>query len=264
MHGKRLYAISMMWSVAAAALATPAAALAQQRSFSLPEQPASRSIPEFGRQAGLQIVAPGERLRGVRTPALRGSYDVREALRLLLRGTGLRIAADDGASITLAAESAVSGLSQDASASQSAAAPQSGEADEQAAPGSTPDIVVTGTRIRGAQTPSPTIAITAERVRQEGRTNLGEVIRDVPQNFRGGQNPGVIIGAGGLANQNITGGSSLNLRGLGPDATLTLLNGKRLSFSGFSNAVDVSVVPVEALDRLEIVPDGASAISTLR
>ena len=262
MRGKRLYAISMMWSVAAAALANPTAALAQQRSFNLPEQPASRSIPEFGRQAGVQIVAPGERLRGVRTPAIMGSYDVRDALRLLLRGTGLRIAADDGASITLAADGTVGELPQNASAPQDATVPQSGESDEQAASGPAPDIVVTGTRIRGADTPSPTTVISSERIRQEGRTSLGEVIRDIPSNFRGGQSPAIALGTGGgsVANQNITGGSALNLRGLGPDATLTLLNGKRLTYSGFANAVDISIVPIEALDRLEIVPDGASAI----
>src|SRR3546814_11494497 len=50
------------------------------------------------------------------------------------------------------------------------------------------------------------------------------------------------------------------LRGLGPDATLTLLNGRRLSYSGFVNAVDVSVVPIAALARIEVIADGASAI----
>src|SRR3546814_1315105 len=74
------------------------------------------------------------------------------------------------------------------------------------------------------------------------------------------QNPGVALGSGSIANQNINSGSALNLRGLGPDATLTLLNGRRLSYSGFVNAVDVSVVPIAALDRIEVIADGASAI----
>jgi len=125
-------------------------------------------------------------------------------------------------------------------------------------------VTVTGTRIRGGSTPSPVITIGSEQIQQEGFTDLGEVIRSVPQNFSGGQNPGVAAGANtgaaGLANQNITGGSSLNLRGLGPDATLTLLNGRRLSYGGFVQAVDISAIPVEAIDRLEIVTDGASAI----
>ena len=147
-----------------------------------------------------------------------------------------------------------------------AKAPPKKSTDKAAAPATTnlQTVTVTGTRIRGGTTPSPVITIGSEQIQQEGFTDLGEVIRSVPQNFSGGQNPGVAaganFGAGGLANQNITGGSSLNLRGLGPDATLTLLNGRRLSYGGFVQAVDISAIPVEAVDRLEIVADGASAI----
>jgi len=121
-------------------------------------------------------------------------------------------------------------------------------------------VTVTGTRIRGGTTPSPVITIGSEQIQQEGFSDLGEVIRSVPQNFNGGQNPGVIGTAGGIGNQNFTSGSALNLRGLGPDATLTLLNGRRLAYDGFSQALDISAIPVEAVERLEIVPDGSSAI----
>ena len=70
---------------------------------------------------------------------------------------------------------------------------------------------------------------------------------------------GNLAGAGN-ANQNITGGSSLNLRGLGADATLTLLNGRRMAYGGFTQSVDISAIPLEAVERIEIVADGASAI----
>ncbi|APR54854.1 TonB-dependent receptor [Sphingomonas koreensis] len=124
-------------------------------------------------------------------------------------------------------------------------------------------MTVTGTRIRGGVNPSPVVTLRADQIRQEGFADLGDAMRSVPQNFSGGQNPEVPAGnllQAGIANQNATGGSSLNLRGLGPDATLTLLNGRRLSYSGVSQAFDISAIPVEAIDRVEIVPDGASAI----
>lgn len=124
-------------------------------------------------------------------------------------------------------------------------------------------VIVTGTRIRGGATPSPVITIGAENIREEGHADLGAVVRSVPQNFAGGQNPEVgpfnIAGAG-PRNSNVTGGSALNLRGLGPDASLTLLNGRRMSYGGHMQAVDVGVIPVQAVDRIEIVADGASAI----
>lgn len=119
-------------------------------------------------------------------------------------------------------------------------------------------MTVTGTRIRGGTTPSPVITIGSERIQEEGFKDLGEVIRSVPQNFNGGQNPGVMGVASGLGDT--TGGSALNLRGLGADASLTLLNGHRLAYDGYSQAVDIGAIPVEAVERLEIVPDGASAI----
>ncbi|HEX6532685.1 MAG TPA: TonB-dependent receptor, partial [Nitrospira sp.] len=123
-------------------------------------------------------------------------------------------------------------------------------------------VSVTGTRIRGGVTASPTITIGAQQIQDEGLTNLGEVIRSVPQNYAGGQNPGVTAGAylGGYTNQNVSGGSAANLRGIGQDATLTLLNGRRMSYGGNDQSVDISAIPVEAVDRIEIVTDGASAI----
>jgi hypothetical protein len=124
-------------------------------------------------------------------------------------------------------------------------------------------VTVVGTRIIGARPTSPVVTITQEEMRLSGQNNLGEVIRALPQNFAGGQNPGVALGAttgANIANGNVTGASGFNLRGLGPDATLTLLNGNRLPYDGFRQATDVSVIPVAAIERVEILLDGASAI----
>lgn len=125
------------------------------------------------------------------------------------------------------------------------------------------EIVVTGTHIRGAEISSPLVTITQETMQRAGQYNLGDVLRALPQSFSGGQNPGVTgggTGAGGTSNQNVTGASSVNLRGLGPDATLTLLNGSRLPYDGFFQATDISAIPVGAIDRVEVLLDGASAI----
>src|SRR3546814_8890247 len=62
-------------------------------------------------------------------------------------------------------------------------------------------ITVTGTRIRGGSTPSPVITIDAEDIREEGFTDLGEVIRSLPQNFDGGQNPGAVNTSSSLGSE---------------------------------------------------------------
>lgn len=88
-------------TVAAAALLSCDGAAAQTRSFNVPSGEAARTIPEFARQAGVQISAPVSHLTRVRTPAITGEQDVRAALDRLIVGTGLEIASDDGRTIVL-------------------------------------------------------------------------------------------------------------------------------------------------------------------
>ncbi|MEJ7936150.1 hypothetical protein WG907_18135, partial [Sphingobium sp. AN558] len=57
----------VLQSTALVSIMAPLAAVAQQRTFDLPSQSATKSVPEFARQAGIQIVAPGKKLRGVTT-----------------------------------------------------------------------------------------------------------------------------------------------------------------------------------------------------
>lgn len=83
------------------ALTSAPQAMAQRRQFNVPAQPAVSAIPEFARQAQIQIIAPAGSLDGVDTPAVVGEGDVRVNLRALLRDTGLEIRSDDGSVILL-------------------------------------------------------------------------------------------------------------------------------------------------------------------
>jgi outer membrane receptor protein involved in Fe transport len=102
--------------------------------------------------------------------------------------------------------------------------------------------------------------MSAREIRESGRTSIGDAIRDLPQSFSGGQNPGVAGDGSQGNNSNINSSSTINLRGLGPDATLTLINGHRVAYDGNRQGVDVDQIPLAALDRIEIVADGASAL----
>lgn len=85
----------------AAALASAPHAMAQQRQFEVPAQPAVTAIPELARQAQVQIIAPAGSLEGIDTPAIAGEMNAREALRMLLEGTGLTIKSDENNVILL-------------------------------------------------------------------------------------------------------------------------------------------------------------------
>jgi TonB-dependent receptor len=91
----------LLATAVATALASAPPAMAQQRKFEVPAQPAVTAIPELARQAQLQIIAPAGSLKGINTLAISGEMDAREALRLLLEGTGLTIKSDDGNIILL-------------------------------------------------------------------------------------------------------------------------------------------------------------------
>ncbi len=79
----------LMAGAAIVAVANASPAMAQTRQFNVPAQPASRGIPAFARQAGVQIIASGNVVGNRRTNAVRGSYSVEEEMRILLGGTGL-------------------------------------------------------------------------------------------------------------------------------------------------------------------------------
>src|SRR5882724_10742518 len=89
-------------SVACFALICSSGAWAQAKPIDIPAEDAGKSIPELARQAGVQIIAPGQALHGVVTPAVKGAYEVRVALADMLQGTDLRVASDNGQTIVLA------------------------------------------------------------------------------------------------------------------------------------------------------------------
>lgn len=140
-------------------------------------------------------------------------------------------------------------------AAQSAADDQDEEAD------SVEDIVVTGTSIRGVEpVGSATVALGREDIQQTGLTSTADVVRTLPQL----QNLGIdeTRNAGSQdAGTNHSRGTSLNLRGLGANATLMLVDGRRIAPSGTTSAFgDPNQIPIAALERVEVVTDGASAI----
>jgi outer membrane cobalamin receptor len=240
-----------MWlrsGVAAICLLAASNTFAQARSFDVPSEEAVKAIPEFARQAGLQVIAAASQLKGIKTPPIHGEMDVRSALKLLISGTGLVIASDDGSTITL--KRAVGAIGKGTEGAQNASEK----------PVET-EVVVTGTHIAGEQPSSPMLSVTQAQITATGQTDLGEFARSLPQSFGGGQNPAVVLGSGGSTNNyNFTGGSSFNLRGLGPDATLTLLDGHRLPYNSSNQSVDISQIPLDAVSRVDVLLDGSSAV----
>lgn len=121
-------------------------------------------------------------------------------------------------------------------------------------------IVVTGSRIRGiAPVGSNVIAIGADKIAAEPVTSTNDLLRRVPQVVSLGANRNGGSAQNGAANA--TRGAGINLRGISTNATLLLVDGRRMPPQGTQGQyTDPSVIPAIALERLEVVADGASAV----
>lgn len=121
------------------------------------------------------------------------------------------------------------------------------------------EVLVTGSRIRSPNLESnlPVTSIAGEEIFQQGQNNLGDTLNDLPQlrSTFAQQNPGLGIGIAGL--------NLLDLRGLGTQRTLTLVNGRRHVASDLQNnavSVDINTIPNDLIERVDIVTGGNSAV----
>lgn len=148
-------------------------------------------------------------------------------------------------------------------------APQSEEQDAKAKTttssttqsGSLDTVTVTGSRIKRSQVegPSPVTVISAEQINREGFNTVSDVLQSLTQNTGSAQND---FNANGGFTPNA---AVVNLRGMGPGRTLLLINGRRANdypfpYNGRSNFQNLNSIPAAAVERVETLAGGASAI----
>lgn len=131
------------------------------------------------------------------------------------------------------------------------------------------DIIVTGSLIRGLPkeyVASPVFTHGQIDIVQSGSGSVAEYLLTIPQNFTGDLSEFATSGAGigsplgdATTYNQFDGFAGFALRGLASDATLTLLNGRRMPSVGMNEAPTVSVLPSMLIERIDIIPDGASA-----
>ncbi|SQH76119.1 TonB-dependent receptor [Shewanella benthica] len=140
-----------------------------------------------------------------------------------------------------------------AAATAAITAPTAFAADESA---SVERISVTGSRIKRAdmETASPVTVIDASAILASGATSIDGILQSMSSAGGAMTNSGINNGSGG--------NSRVNLRGLGAERTLVLVNGRRMiaSGTGAASSVDLNTIPVSMIQRIEVLKDGASAI----
>src|SRR5690242_18684710 len=126
------------------------------------------------------------------------------------------------------------------------------------------EVIVTGSRIpvpANISATSPTTIVSSEEVRLQGHTDVTDIVNQLPQNIVGGNSD---FGNTSSPLSSTGGFTTVDLRGLGPQRTLVLVNGKRLGVGDPSTAnqdvaSDIDQIPVPLLERVDVVTGGASA-----
>jgi outer membrane receptor protein involved in Fe transport len=119
------------------------------------------------------------------------------------------------------------------------------------------EVVVTGSRLTtGFETATPVTAITTEALVQAAPVNLADSLKQLPAlaTSASANQTGSGTGASGSNSQNL-----LNLRNLGTNRNLVLLNGRRTVASNQNNSVDFNILPQNLVSRVDVVTGGASA-----
>lgn len=228
----------MSWMLAAALLAWVSSIAAQssrpnkQYSLSISRGSLASALDQFSKQTGLQIGAdlgPPE-TQNRRVGPLIGRVTADDALTELLDGSDLTFAWQDPYTIRI-----YNGIV------------------KPRAEDNVQEVVVTGTRIRDDDVgPAPVRVYSRGRIERYGVSSLADLSRyftQQPFSFGEGYQP--------------SGAQHLQMRGLGVDSTLVLINGRRAPPSANSisfNAFDLNTVPPTAVERIEVMTDSASAI----
>lgn len=213
------------------------------RSFAIERQALPAALLEFARQAEVELFLPETPIDDVRGNSIRGALSPNRALDMLLEGTGFVGDIQNG---LVRLRRVTERPRQPARRVERTRAPQISE-----------EIVVVGSNLRGVYPAGhPVDIFSAADIAESGALRTEQFVSTLTQNL----NSRIQFGAGGVSAPNGEAINGIDLRGLGVGATLVLVNGRRLPLASQGRTADISFVPLIAIERVEVLTDGASAI----
>lgn len=248
--------------------------LSRRVAFDIPAQPLPSALMQFSSQAGVEFSASTDLVEGKQVSALKGTYATQEALAMLLAGTGLEFAPIDDRVLAIRAKGDASAGGRDSSGTSQATKEESPgsfgrlrlaqngqtsrtDSSSESSQERIAEVVVTGSRLRRRSgdeaSPVPITVFDRHRLDELGVASVAGVLNYLPQQ------PSADFDSARFPN----GASFAQLRGVGLDKTLVLINGRRAVPSGSSvafNAFDLNTIPLTAVERIEVLSDSASAI----
>ncbi|NHO89265.1 TonB-dependent receptor [Pseudoteredinibacter isoporae] len=262
-------------TIALLLLANPSAGSNNQEldkihSFNIPAQRADRALTEFGRQADITIVFSFQATKPFKANTLRGRHSLRHGIHKLLKGSGLvaRIGKSGQLSIDIQSQTERADTMKNnktilAAAIASAISTTAVPSIAQDSNAEIEEVTVLGSRQAGRSAgdmPVPVDTLSSDALSNSGQTEVGRMLQALAPSFNF---PSSSISDGTDALRPAT------LRGLGPDQTLVLVNGKRrhqaslihinTSVGRGTAGVDMNAIPAASIKRIEVLRDGAAA-----
>ena len=225
--------------------------------FDLPARPLPQALIEFYHQSGVEpgfAVTP--EMEKTKSNPVSGMMASSKALELMLKGTGYTYQADTYNSVDVIPIAPPGGQKQAVALARRSGSAAAGSAGAQQEAGRLEQVDVTGSLIHGVQDAvAPLVYLKQQQLATASFATVQDVLYSLPIMSQNGPREDLGI------DDNYQYGAGLDLRGLGVGATLVLINGQRQPLSGLNgDFVDVSTIPWSAVQRIEVLPDGASAL----
>ncbi len=247
-----------------------------KKNYDLPAGDAALRLKEFSEASGRETLFAAETVRGVRTAAVKGEFTAPQALAHMLEGTGLA-AVQDQKTGALAVKKAAGPNGQRAAQPETSGRPASSKIEKGLVV--LESVQVTGSRLRGllqGATAQPVLTLDSKDIERTGAQSLGDLFRYIPQvsSFTLGQSvtkpSGYVQAVGGppipnfnTANTGAASRTTATLRGTAGDGTLLLVDGRRVpknNQASGGDGYDLNGIPLAAIDRVEVLLDGASSV----
>lgn len=276
--GQNLKASALAGAAAVALVAAPAQAQLATVEFDIEAQDLDDALTDLALQADIEVLFNSNELRGKRTRGVEGRYTPEQAIRLLLRGSGVPFVRNRDGTLLVGSRSSQQSArvpnhdsvkTLDELRDREAIAAEEEQAKEQR--GLSAVIIVRASRNvavrRFEDDAQPYVVFNANDLEQSSASNLEEFFRTrLPQNTAARSNAQLNSTDGTIGNT-----SAVNLRGLGASQTLILVNGRRAprvsaqlnssSDGGFNfQQADLNGIPIASIERIEVLPATASGI----
>ena len=251
-----------------------------KKDFSIEAGDAAMTLKEFAQQSGAELLYSADVVEGVKTHAVKGEFTPKDALEIMVADTVLVVSqgrTTGGLAVRRATDAEAKNVNRAIAQNSERPSHQKNDTEGEMKDGTLklPDYMVTGAKTlnadirRTADDPQPYVVFDSAQIESSGASDLEEFFRKrLTMNTQRTANGQVTTGSGstaplGPANGNL---SQINLRGLGAEETLILVDGRRAprfqsanQGNAFTQA-DINGIPISAIQRIEILPSTAGGI----